>query len=277
MSDARIVVEKDAALGWIRFNRPERLNAFAGTMRTDLLNALQEMEDDAEVRCVIITGVGRAFSTGGDIGVMSEIIAAGDRDRFEKLVRAGAEVVTLIDMMTKPVIAAVNGAAAGAGACLALACDLRIASESASIGFTFLRVGLHPDWGGSFYLPRLIGPAAAAEFIYTGGMINAERGERLGLFNRVVPSAQLEQAARGFAGEIAASPAGVVADAKRAIRQSLSSTLPDLLELEVAAQLRAFDTPDFKEGITAFLDKRAPRFNRARSETAAKARPTGGR
>src|SRR5690606_4977399 len=193
-----------------------------------------------DIRSVIITGVGRAFSTGGDIAVMSEIIANDDRERFEGLVRAGADVVRQIDAMSKPVIAAINGAAAGAGACLTLACDLRIASETASIGFTFLRVGLHPDWGGSFFLPRLVGPAAAAEFIFTGGMISAERGERMGLFNRVVPAAQLEAAARGFAGEISASPAGVVADAKRAIRRSLSSSLADILEFEVESQLRAF-------------------------------------
>ncbi|MGH7448002.1 MAG: enoyl-CoA hydratase/isomerase family protein [Longimicrobiales bacterium] len=265
MSDARINVEKDATIGWIRINRPERLNAFAGTMRADLLTALQELEHDVEIRCVIITGVGRAFSTGGDIGVMAEIVEAGDRTRFEQLVRTGADVVRQIDAMSKPVIAAINGAAAGAGACLTLACDLRIASEAASIGFTFLRVGLHPDWGGSFFLPRLVGPAAAAEFIYTGGMISAERGERIGLFNRVVPGAQLESAARGFAGEITASPAGVVADAKRVLRRSLSSTLTQVLELEIESQLRAFDSPDFREGITAFLDKRSPKFNRPRA------------
>ena len=264
MSDAKIIVEKDANVGWIRINRPERLNAFAGTMRTDLLTALQDLEQDAEIRAVIITGVGRAFSTGGDISVMSEIIEDGDRNRFEQLVRAGADVVRQIDAMSKPVIAAINGAAAGAGACLTLACDLRIASESASIGFTFLRVGLHPDWGGSFFLPRLVGPAAAAEFIFTGGMISAERGERMGLINRVVPAAQLEAAARGFAGEITASPANVVADAKRVLRRSLSSTLTQVLELEVEAQLRAFDSPDFEEGITAFMEKRAPKFTRTR-------------
>ena len=270
MNDDRIILEKDATIGWIRFNRPERLNAFAGTMRTDLLHALQELEHDPEIRSVIITGVGRAFSTGGDIGVMSEIIQEGDRTRFEQLVRSGADVVRQIDAMSKPVIAAINGAAAGAGACLTLACDLRIASESASIGFTFLRVGLHPDWGGSFFLPRLIGPAAAAEFIFTGGMINAERGERMGLFNRVVPAAQLEAAARGFAGEIAASPADVVADAKRVLRRSLASTLSQVLELEIESQLRAFDSPDFKEGITAFLEKRSPRFGRPRAREAPK-------
>jgi len=272
MSDA-IMIEKDEPVGWIRINRPERLNAFAGTMRTDLLNALQELEDDAEIRCVIITGVGRAFSTGGDITVMSEIIEQNDRDRFEQLVRAGALIVDRIATMSKPVIAAINGAAAGAGACLALACDLRIASDNASIGFTFLRVGLHPDWGGSFFLPRLIGPAAAAEFILTGGMINAERGERIGLFNRVVPSAQLEGAARGFAGEMANAPAGIVAAAKRVLRQSTISTLPDVLEMEVAAQLDAFDSPDFREGITAFLEKRAPKFNRSANNSHGAPRP----
>lgn len=267
MSDDRIIVEKDASVGWIRINRPERLNAFAGTMRTDLLAALQELEQDAEIRAVIITGVGRAFSTGGDVTVMAEIIEQGDRNRFEQLVRSGADVVRQIDAMSKPVIAAINGAAAGAGACLTLACDLRIASESASIGFTFLRVGLHPDWGGSFFLPRLVGPAAAAELIFTGGMVSAERGERLGLFNRVVPAAQLEAAARGFAGEITASPTNVVADAKRVLRRSLSSTLTQVLELEVEAQLRAFDSPDFREGITAFVEKRAPKFGRTRRES----------
>ncbi|HUF51919.1 MAG TPA: enoyl-CoA hydratase-related protein [Longimicrobiales bacterium] len=263
MNGDKIVVERDAPVGWIRINRPERLNAFADNMRADLLHALEALEQDADIRCVVITGVGRAFSTGGDISMMAEIIEQNDRDRFEKLVRTGADVVRQIDVMTKPVIAAINGPAAGAGACLALACDLRIATESAAIGFTFLRVGLHPDWGGSFFLPRLIGPAAAMEAIITGGMINAERGERLGLFNRVVATDYLDATARTIAGQVAAAPAGVVADAKRIARRSLSATLPEVLELEVAAQLRAFASPDFREGITAFLEKRSPHFNRA--------------
>ena len=268
-----IRVERDGNLGWIRINRPDRLNAFAGDMRAELLRALEIMEQDADVRCVVITGVGRAFSTGGDISVMAEIIEQGDRQRFEQLVRTGADVVRQIDTMSKPVIAAVNGAAAGAGACLALACDLRIASETASIGFTFLRVGLHPDWGGSFFLPRLVGPAVAAEFILTGGMISAERGERLGLFNRVVAADDLEATARSLAGQIAAAPAGVVADAKRIVRRSLITDLPEVLELEVDAQLKAFDSPEFREGITAFLEKRTPRFHR--SEVSGRGRPKG--
>jgi 2-(1,2-epoxy-1,2-dihydrophenyl)acetyl-CoA isomerase len=259
----QIVVERDGNIGWIRINRPERLNAFTGTMREQILAALQQLEEDDDVRCVIITGAGRAFSTGGDVSVMAELLDRDDRAHFEHLVRTGADVVKLMDDMTKPVIAAINGVAAGAGACLALACDLRIASESAAIGFTFLRIGLHPDWGGSFFLPRLVGPAAAMEFILTGGMISAERGERLGLINRVVPAAELEAAARGFAGEVAAAPAGVTAAAKRVLRQSLSASLQDVLDMEVEAQQQAFNSPDAKEGINAFVEKRAPRFGRA--------------
>ncbi|MCI0432594.1 MAG: enoyl-CoA hydratase-related protein [Gemmatimonadetes bacterium] len=261
-----IRVEIDGPAGWLRINRPERLNAFSGDMRKRIEDGLAQLDAQAAVRCVIVTGVGRAFSTGGDIGIMAELIGKGDVDGFESLVRTGARIVTLIDGMSKPVIAAVNGPAAGAGACLALACDLRVASETASIGFAFLRVGLHPDWGGSYFLPRLIGLAAASEAVYTGGMIAAERAERLGIFNRVVPSAELETAVRGLAGQIAAGPAGIVADAKRSLRTAMHAPLADILEMEVAAQLRAFASPDFREGIHAFLEKRAPRFNRTKDE-----------
>lgn len=262
MNDRPIYTERDGGIAWLRMNRPERLNAFSGTMREDLDAALRELDADEDVRCVVITGVGRAFSTGGDIVVMTELLDRGGRDEFEALVRAGAQVVRTIHHMRKPVIAAINGPAAGAGACLALACDLRVASESASIGFTFMRVGLHPDWGGSYFLPQLVGPALAAEIILTGGMISAERGERMGLINRVVPAAELEPVARGLAGQIAAAPENVVSAARQVLRQAPGATLDQVLELEVRAQLAAFDSPNFREGITAFLEKRAPRFNR---------------
>lgn len=255
-----IGAERDGAIGWIRINRPERLNAFAGDMRERLLSALRWMEQDQAIRCVVIIGVGRAFSTGGDVRYMTEMIEADDADGFERLVRLGAQIVQQIDEMDTPVIAAINGPAAGAGACLALACDLRIASETATIGFAFARVGLNPDWGGTYFLPRLVGPALAAEIVFTGAMISAERAERLGLVNRVVPAADLEAAARGLAGQIAATPAGVAADTKRALRCSLTHSLPEMLDIETVAQLRAFESADFREGIHAFLEKRAPRF-----------------
>jgi 2-(1,2-epoxy-1,2-dihydrophenyl)acetyl-CoA isomerase len=262
MNTERVRVERDGAIGWIRINRPERLNAFAGSMREDIGAALAELEADSAVACVIITGVGRAFSTGGDVRVMSELIEAGDIAGFETLVRAGADVVRRIASMATPVIAAVNGPAAGAGACLALACDLRVASETASIGFTFTRVGLHPDWGGSFFLPRMVGLGLAMELIYTGGMLSAERAERHGIFNRVVSAGQLENVAKSLAGQIAAAPKGIIEDVKHTLRRSLTSSLDEVLELEVEAQLHAFRSPDAQEGITAFLEKRSPRFRR---------------
>lgn len=261
-SNDSILVERDGNLGWIRINRPERLNAFAGDMRERLDQALLELDRNDAVRCVAIIGAGRAFSTGGDVQFMAELAERKDVDGFAELVHAGVRVVKRIDEMRKPVIAAVNGAAAGAGACLALACDLRIASQTATIGLTFVRVGLHPDWGGAYFLPRVIGSALAAELVFTGGMINAKRAERLGLFNRVVPAEDLEAAVRGLAGQIAGGPPEVIADAKRTLRRSLAADLEEILEMEAAAQVRAFGSPDFDEGIRAFLEKRSPRFGR---------------
>ena len=255
-----LLVEREGALGWIRINRPERLNAFADTMRDDLAAALARLEEDPGVRCVILTGVGRAFSTGGDVRAMARLLEDEDVAGFEALVRAGAGVVRTIAGMRTPVIAAVNGIAAGAGACLAIACDLRVASESASIGFAFMRVGLLPDWGGTYFLPRIVGPNVAAELFYTGEMISAARAERMGLFNRVVPAADLDAAARALAGQIAARPVLAVGRTKEALRRSLDATLEEILELETRSQVEAFRSPDAREGVTAFLEKRAPRF-----------------
>jgi 2-(1,2-epoxy-1,2-dihydrophenyl)acetyl-CoA isomerase len=257
-----ILVQREGAIAWIRINRPQRLNAFSPTMREELEAALIGLESQLEVRCIVLTGVGRAFCTGGDVNVMHELIENGDSARFEAMVRTGARVVQRIWDMKIPVIAAINGPAAGAGACLALACDLRVASEAATIGFGFLRVGLHPDWGGSYFLPRLIGPALATEFLLTGEMISAERGQTMNLFNRVVPAKELEAVTRTLAGQIAAAPALLVTEVKRTLHSSLTSTLEEILELETQAQLRAFESPDFREGIDSFIAKRAPRFSK---------------
>ena len=259
---AEILTDRNGAIGWIRINRPARLNAFSRTMRLELQAALETMENDPEVRCVILTGVGRAFCTGGDVTVMQELIVTEDEAAFDALVEQGATIVQYIEDMTKPVIAAINGPAAGAGACLALACDLRLASEPATIGFGFLRVGLHADWGGSYFLPRLIGPARAAEFLFTGEMISAERAEQLGLVNRVVAANQLEAAAQTLAGQIASGPFALVVEMKRTLRRSLNADLSEVLMMEVDAQRKAFASPDFKEGITSFIEKRSPRFSK---------------
>jgi 2-(1,2-epoxy-1,2-dihydrophenyl)acetyl-CoA isomerase len=260
--DSSILIERDGNLGWIRINRPERLNALAGDMRDRLHDALVELDADDAIRCVAITGVGRAFCTGGDVGTMAALAESNDTEAFRELVDAGVRVIKQIDGMRKPVIAAVNGAAAGAGASLALACDIRIASQNASIGLTFTRIGLHPDWGGAYFLPRLIGSAVAAELVFTGGMINARRAERFGLVNKVVPADELEGAVKGLAGQIAGGPPAVIAAAKRTLRRSLAADLDEILEMERQAQLDAFESDDFAEGVQAFLDKRAPRFGR---------------
>ena len=262
MSQPEILTDRDGSLGWIRINRPQRLNAFSKTTRQELLEALQRMENDSDVRCVAITGVGRAFCTGGDVNVMQEFIAANDADGFDALVDQGARIVTMIADMSKPVIAAINGPAAGAGAALALACDLRIASEVATFVFTFLRRGLHPDWGGTYFLPRLVGSARAAEFLLTGEMISAERAEELGLINRVVPTKQLEDVTQTIAGQISSAPFALIAETKRTLRAGLDAPLSDVLQMEVEAQRRAFQSPDFREGVTSFIEKRAPRFAR---------------
>lgn len=262
MSQPEILTERDGSLGWIRINRPQRLNAFSKTTRKELLAALERMEADPDVRCLAITGVGRAFCTGGDVNVMQEFIAENDAAGFDELVDQGAQIVRCIAEMSKPVIAAINGPAAGAGAALALACDLRVASEVATFVFTFLRRGLHPDWGGTYFLPRLVGSARAAEFLLTGEMISAERAEVLGLINRVVPAKQLDDVTQTLAGQIASSPAALVAETKRTLRAGLDASLNDVLQMEVEAQRRAFESPDFREGVNSFIEKRAPRFAR---------------
>lgn len=258
--NSTILVERDGNLGWIRINRPERLNALADDMRDRIEAGLAELDADKNVRCVAITGVGRAFCTGGDVRYMADLADAGDSEGFNELVDAGVRVIKRIDEMRKPVIAAVNGAAAGAGASLALACDIRVASQNASIGLTFTRIGLHPDWGGAYFLPRLIGSAVAAELIFTGGMINARRAERFGLVNKVVPADELEGAVKGLAGQIAGGPPDVIANAKRTLRRSLAADLDEILEMERQAQIHAFESDDFAEGVRAFLEKRSPRF-----------------
>lgn len=257
-----ILLERDGDVGWIRINRPERLNALSGDMRSQLDEALAELERDDQVRSVVVTGVGRAFCTGGDVQNMARLLQEEDAAGFRELVQAGAGVVRRIASMPKPVIAGVNGIAAGAGAALAIACDLRVASDGASIGFTFPRVGLHPDWGATYFLPRIVGASMAAQLLLTGEMMSAERAERVGIFHRVVTNGDFEDAVRSFAGEVAARPTSVLADIKRGLQRTLASSLEEMLEFETRAQVEAFGSPAAREGITAFLEKRAPRFGR---------------
>lgn len=260
MSYEHIRLQVEDGIGTLILHRPDRLNAFAGRMRQEIADGVSALGEDDEVRVIIVTGSGRGFCTGADVDYLRELVDADDVDGLRALVEAGREVVTRIRRAPKPVIAAVNGPAAGGGANLALACDLRIASDRASIGQTFNRIGLHPDWGGSYFLPRLVGPAIAAELIFTGAMIDAEHACQLGIFNRVVPHDRLLEETRTLARQLAAKPRLALALAKEAIQRSPASSLEEMLEYELEAQLRCFRSGDAAEGIRAFVEKREPRF-----------------
>lgn len=255
-----VLVEVAEGVGTLTLNRPEKLNAFAGTMRQEIAAAVRALAADDAVRVLVITGAGRAFCAGADIGYMKQLTAAGDVAAFRGLVEAGREVVTAIRTTLKPVIASVNGPAAGGGANMALACDLRIASDRAAIGQTFSRIGLHPDWGGTFFLPRLVGAAKALELIFSAEMVPADEALRLGLFTRVVPHDRLAAVTRELAGALAAKPPRALAMAKKAVYASDRHTLDDQLDMELAHQLACFQSEDAKEGLAAFLEKRDPRF-----------------
>ncbi len=244
-----ILTDVRDGIATITLNRPEKLNAFAGSMREDLLQALRDATGNADCRVVVITGAGRAFSAGGDVQFMQRLQQDRDVDGLNKLLAAGAPIVTQIVEMPKPVIASINGVAAGAGCNLALACDYRIASENAKLGETFVRIGLHPDWGGTWLLPRLVGRSAAFEMMTTGRMIDAAEALRIGMVDRVV--SDLGEETRKLARAFADAPAGVIADIKRAL--NAKNDLRGQMALETENQIHAFSSPEAVERINAFL------------------------
>jgi 2-(1,2-epoxy-1,2-dihydrophenyl)acetyl-CoA isomerase len=260
MSFQNVLVARRGGVGTLTLNRPEKLNAFAGEMRREVADALDELEADAAVRVIIVTGAGRAFCAGADVAYMAQLIEAQDTTAMAALVEAGRRVVMTMRRSSKPVIGAINGVAAGGGANLALACDIRIASDRALIAQSFNRIGLHPDWGGTYFLPRLVGPAKALELMWDASPIDATECLRLGLVNRVVPHELLADTVATYAAGLAAKPALSLALTKRAIYDSLDRSLPEMLDYELDAQLRCFRTGDAAEGIRAFVAKRPPVF-----------------
>lgn len=255
-----VLIRRGDGVAWITLNRPARLNAFAGTMRDDLHRAVADASADQGVRVIVVTGAGRAFAAGADIDAMEELLRLRDTAAFEQLVEAGMRVIRALRAAPQPTIAAVNGPAAGAGASLALACDVRIASERASLGVTFNRIGLHPDWGATYFLPRLVGAGRAAELALTGRMVEAAEAERIGLFERVVPAERFEEEVGSFAAELAAKPPLALAAVKQTLARWPHAGLEDALAAEQAAQLRCFASEDAREGIAAFREKRRPVF-----------------
>lgn len=255
-----ILVSEGDGITTITLNRPDKLNAFIGHMRRDLAEALEHAGSDRSARVVIITGAGRAFCSGGDIAFMAELMQRHDSEEFARILGAGRRVITAIRSMTKPVIAAINGPAAGAGFNLALACDLRIASSNATFSQSFVKVGLHPDWGGTYFLPRLVSPNKACEMFFLGDAIDAAEALRLNLVNQVVAPEELETATQQLAERLRAAPPIAIAAAKHAVYLSSGADLEEMLRYETEAQLRCFESDDGHEGVHAFFDKRDPQF-----------------
>jgi 2-(1,2-epoxy-1,2-dihydrophenyl)acetyl-CoA isomerase len=257
VSEGRVELRREDGVAWITLHRPAKLNAFAGRMREQLLEALAAAGSDGEARVVVIGGAGGAFSAGADLEVMERMLAASDAAGFGALVQAGARVVRQIRSLGQPVIAAVGGVAAGAGASLAAACDLRLAAASARIGFTFNRIGLHPDWGSTHFLPRLVGLGRARELILSGRMLTSDEAERIGLFDRVFPDEEFGARVAEAAAELAAGPPLALAAAKASLEDPAAG-LEAALEAEARAQLRCFASRDVREGVAAFREKREP-------------------
>ena len=259
-SAALVLEAREGGVVTLTLNRPERLNALNVELSTTLADSLARVAADDSVRVIVLTGAGRSFCAGGDLGVIREARERGAARELEPLLRAGMRIVVQVRTTPKPVIAAVNGAAAGAGMNLALACDIRIASEEATFGQNFARVGLFPDYGGTYLLPCLVGASRAAEMFYTGEMIDARTAERLGLVSHVVAPDRLAAETRALAERLVQAPPL----AARAIKQVLfGNDLAELeraLEFEVRTQMQCFLSEDCGEGIRAFFEKRPPRF-----------------
>lgn len=245
----------------ITLNRPDKLNAFGDDMREQLIAALDRVARDADARVLVITGAGRAFCAGGDVHHMLGLKRreAGFRE-LKPLLEYGRAIVTRLDALAIPTLAAVNGPAAGAGINLALACDLRVASDEATFGETFVRIALHPDWGGTFFLPRLVGLARALELCWLGEPVDAAEAHRIGLVNHVWPQAAFAARWAELAGRLASAPQTSVRLVKQTLRAALDRTLNQCLDAEVMAQAACWSSGDAAEGLAAFAEKRKPAF-----------------
>ena len=255
MPDLRVDVED--AIATLTLDRPDALNSLTVPLKEELLRALRDLARDSAVRVVILTGAGRAFCAGQDLRERLEPdaapLATEIRERYNPIILA-------MRRLEKPIVGAINGIAAGAGASLAFACDIRIAAENASFLLAFGRVGLIPDSGATWFLPRLVGPAKAAELAMTGEPLSAADAARFGLVAAVVPADELADSARALAAKLAAGAPRALALTKRALERSAASTLEEALDYEAWLQGIAGATADHAEGIAAFIEKRPPRF-----------------
>jgi enoyl-CoA hydratase/carnithine racemase len=260
MNLEHIILDKSNRVATITLNRPEKLNAFGGRMRQEIAEVLEDVASDHEVRVVVITGAGKAFCVGGDVTEFVDGSAQALSEQVSSERPAMSKAVLTINRMEKPVIASVNGVAAGGGCNLALACDIRIASEKARFGQVFTKRGLHPDWGGIYFLPRLVGYAKAAELIFTGEVIDAQEAFRIGLVNKLVPHEELPSTTETLALDIAKNAPIPIAFAKRGLQNFHNWDLDQAVDYESYVLQVVMKSEDVREGFTSFLEKRAPEF-----------------
>jgi enoyl-CoA hydratase/carnithine racemase len=258
MSDA-VLVERDGGVVTLTFNRPDVRNAMTVELTDAFTDAVTTLRGDPGVRCVVVTGAGKAFCAGGDLSWVQPGPNA-DVPSIRAKMRAFYPRFLVIRSLDVPTIAAVNGAAIGAGLCVAMACDIRIAAQDAKLSTAFLRLGMHPGMAATYLLTRLVGTARAAELFFTARTIDGTEAERLGLVNRAVPSDRLQEEALGLAREIAANAPIPMGMTKRAIYLAERADLETMLEYEGLAQPITMATADLLEGLEAVKEKRAPRF-----------------
>jgi 2-(1,2-epoxy-1,2-dihydrophenyl)acetyl-CoA isomerase len=244
----------------LTFNRPERMNALSTPIMEGLLNGLPRLAGNPSVKVVVLTGAGRAFCAGGDVKSMAEGGEQRSAAEATARLRSRMEVSRILHELPKPTIAMVNGPAAGAGLAFALACDLRIAGVSARLVTAFVRVGFSGDFGGSYFLTRLVGTARARELYFTGRPVDADEALSLGLVNRVVPDEELRDATMELARSLAQGPAIALSLMKRNMNYAESGGLSELLDMEAAHQVQTGRTEDHREAARAFVEKRPPVF-----------------
>lgn len=261
MTYETIRVEMSDAVGVLTLNRPESLNALTSEVGHEFKAAIAEMRSRG-ARAIVITGAGRAFCAGGDIREMQTIAEREGRVDafFDEPLSLLNECILLIRQTPVPIIAAVNGFASGGGCNFALACDVVVAAESAKFNQAFIKIGLVPDCGGTFILPRLIGWRRATQLLMTGEVTTAARALEMGMINAVVPDDELMSQAMGMAQQLAQAPTAAIGQIKKLLEASAVNNYEAQLDLERRAQIEAGQTNDFKEGVTAFLEKRAPNF-----------------
>ena len=257
-----LLVDKEDRIGTITMNRPERLNAMNTTMLTELVQAFREVDDDPEVRVVILTGAGAGFSSGADM--RDSAAAAGGKEegvlvRHRRLAAIGAVPLTMRDV-AKPIIACINGAAAGGGMTISLHCDVRIASEKARFAAVFARVGVIPEYGSTFMLARIVGIAKACELVFTARTIDAAEAKEIGLVDHVVPADRLKEVTKEMATTIAALPPFAVQTAKRGLYQGLTEDIRTQMRFERMALDACYESAEHAEAVRGFLEKGEPYF-----------------